>query len=70
MLSTSYSSRLHVLELTSAESSGLTGAANSGPPAGRSPTQPLRPCTRTSAAAESAEPCACLAPASTRRPRQ
>eukprot|EP00969_Alexandrium_andersonii_P101946 4500001-Alexandrium_andersonii.AAC.1 len=32
--STSYTSRLHVLELRSAGSFGLTGTANSGPPAG------------------------------------
>eukprot|EP00969_Alexandrium_andersonii_P025542 1115433-Alexandrium_andersonii.AAC.1 len=45
---------------------GLTGAASSGPPAGRNPMRPRRPRARTSAAAELAAPRPCSAPASTR----
>eukprot|EP00969_Alexandrium_andersonii_P282440 12486767-Alexandrium_andersonii.AAC.1 len=49
---------------------GLTGAVNSGPPAGRNPTRPRRPYARTSAAAELAAPRPCSAPASTHRLRR
>eukprot|EP00969_Alexandrium_andersonii_P364879 15465026-Alexandrium_andersonii.AAC.1 len=49
---------------------GLTGAASSGPPAGRNPMQPRRPHARTSAAAELAAPRPCSAPASVRRLRR
>eukprot|EP00969_Alexandrium_andersonii_P127644 5642103-Alexandrium_andersonii.AAC.1 len=52
-----------------AGTSGLTGVASSGPPAGRNPSSKCREHPRTATGAESSKPCACSVPAATPRPR-